>query len=102
MDISKLMKQAKKMQEDMARAQAELEEETIEVSSGGGMVKLVITGAQRVAKISIDREAVDPSDVEMLEDLIMAALNEAITASKDLAAKRLSAATGPVGMPGLM
>lgn len=102
MDINKLMKQAKKMQDDMARVQKELEEETVEATAGGGMVKVVASGSQKILEVSIDREAVDPADVEMLQDLVLAAVNEAVEASKDLAAKRLAAVTGGSGMPGLM
>ncbi|MDI6799737.1 MAG: YbaB/EbfC family nucleoid-associated protein [Actinomycetota bacterium] len=102
MDINKLMKQAKKMQDDMARVQKELEEETVEATAGGGMVKVVASGSQKILEVSIDREAVDPADVEMLQDLVLAAVNEAVEASKDLAAKRLAAVTGGAGMPSLM
>ncbi len=102
MDFNKLMKQAKKMQEDMARVQGELEEEVIEASSGGGMVKVAITGSQKIERISIAKDAVDPEDLEMLEDLILAAVNEAVNASKEMAAKRLSSVTGGMSMPGMM
>ena len=77
MNLQQMMKQAQKMQEQMAEAQEELEDAEIEATSGGGMVKVVVNGKKELQSIKIKPEAVDPSDVEMLEDLIMAAVNEA-------------------------
>jgi len=97
-----LMGQIQKLQEEMLRVQEELGEETVEVSVGGGAVVIVMTGHQRVQSVKIDPAVVDPEDVEMLQDLIMAAVNEAIEKSQALAADRLGALTGGLGLPGLM
>ncbi|GAB4557006.1 MAG: YbaB/EbfC family nucleoid-associated protein [Anaerolineae bacterium] len=93
--------QVQKLQEEMLRAQEALGEETVEVSVGGGAVVVVIDGHQRVRSVKIDPEAVDPEDIDMLQDLILAAVNEAIEKSQNLAAERLGALTGGLGLPGL-
>jgi len=97
----KMVKQMKKMQGEMARIQEELSDEEIEASSGGGMVKVVVTGQQEVRKIIIDPEAIDPEDAEMLQDMIVAAVNEALRQSQELASKRLGNLTSGLGIPGL-
>ncbi|NOZ27425.1 MAG: YbaB/EbfC family nucleoid-associated protein [Chloroflexi bacterium] len=97
-----MMGQIQKLQEEMLRVQEALGEETVEVSVGGGAVVIVMTGHQRVQSVQIDPAVVDPEDVEMLQDLIMAAVNEAIEKSQSLAADRLGALTGGLGLPGLM
>ncbi len=97
----KMMKQMKKMQGEMARIQEELSDEEVEASSGGGMVKAVVTGQQEVRKIIIDPEAIDPEDSEMLQDMIVAAVNEALRQSQELASKRLGNLTSGLGIPGL-
>ncbi len=98
----RILRQAQQLQEKLAKIQAELGNETLEVTSGGGAVTLVIDGHQRVRSITISREAVDPEDVEMLEDLILSAMNEALDKSRELASKRLGAITGGMKIPGLM
>ncbi len=94
-----------KLQEDMRKAQEQLAEETLTVTAGGGMIEIVITGHQRVQSIKIKPEAVDPSDMTMLEDLVTAAVNEAIERSQAMAAERMQSITGGMGaglgLPGL-
>jgi hypothetical protein len=85
----------------MEKIQRELEEETVEASSGGGAVTVVVTGQQRVESVKISPEVIDPADVEMLEDLVLSAMNEALTKAKELAASRLGALTGGLNIPGL-
>jgi DNA-binding YbaB/EbfC family protein len=89
------------LQQQLQKAQEELAEETVEVSVGGGAIKLVMDGQQRVRSVSIAPEAVDPEATEVLEDLIRAAVNEAIEKSQELAAKRLGGITGGLGLSGL-
>lgn len=98
----RILRQAQQLQDRMVKVQAELGNETIEVTSGGGAVKVVIDGHQRVRSIVISKDAVDPEDVEMLEDLILSAINEALDKSREMASKRLSAITGGMKIPGLM
>ena len=97
-----MMGQLQKLQEEMARAQEKLGDETVEVTVGGGMVKAVMTGNQKLLALTINPEAVDPEDVEMLQDMIVAAVNEAIERSQGLASDRMSALTGSLNIPGLM
>jgi DNA-binding YbaB/EbfC family protein len=96
-----MMAQLQRLQEEMARAQEQLANETVEVSAGGGMVKAVMTGQQKLVSITIAPEAVDPDDVEMLQDMIVAAVNEALERSQALAAARMGALTGGLNLPGL-
>ncbi len=96
-----MMAQLQRLQEEMARAQEQLANETVEVSAGGGMVKAVMTGQQKLVSITIAPEAVDPDDVEMLQDMIVAAVNEALERSQALAAERMGALTGGLNLPGL-
>ena len=96
-----LMQQVQQMQADMAAAQNALADETVEASVGGGMVKVVVTGSGDVKSVSISPEVVDPDDVEMLEDLVLAAVNEGIKKAKKLREAELAKITGMV-MPGLM
>jgi DNA-binding YbaB/EbfC family protein len=100
-NYSKMMKQVQKMQADMAQAQEALGSEVVEASAGGGMVTVQITGALEVKSIKIDPAAVDPSDVEMLEDLILAATNEALKSAQDLQNKKLGGITSGLNIPGL-
>lgn len=100
-NYSKMMKQVQKMQADMAQAQEALGSEVVESSAGGGMVTVQITGALEVRSIKIDPAAVDPSDVEMLEDLILAATNEALKSAQDLQNKKLGGITSGLNIPGL-
>ena len=96
-----MMRQMQRLQEEMRKAQEALGEETITVTAGGGAITVVMTGQQRVQSISIASEVVDPDDVEMLEDLVTAAVNEALQTSQDLAAERMGALTGGLNIPGL-
>jgi len=93
--------QLQAMQQQMVETQEALGDETVEVSSGGGMVTVVITGHQKVQSITIDPEAVDPEDVEMLQDLVLTAINEAIEASQNLASEKMDSITGGMNIPGL-
>ena len=102
MDMKKMMKQAQRMQAELAKAQEEIKDLTFEATAGGGMVKAVATGDMAISSITIDPEAVDPEDVEMLEDMVAAAVNEALRGVSDMSAQRLSAATGGMSIPGLM
>lgn len=101
MNIAQIAKMAQQMQTQMAQAQEELREATIETTSGGGAVRVVITGAQELRLLEIDPSAVDPAEVEMLQDLVMAAVNDAVAQSKELERQRMNAVAGGVGMPGL-
>jgi DNA-binding YbaB/EbfC family protein len=96
-----LAKQIQQMQADMLKAQEQLAEETVDVTAGGGMVKITITGHQRVQSIELNPEIVDPEDVEMLQDLLLAAINQAIEQSQAMAAERLEGLTGGMNIPGL-
>jgi len=96
-----LLKQAQLMQQKMARVQQELAELEIEASSGGGMVTVVVTGKQELKALKIAREVVDPEDVEMLQDLILVAVNEAVKKSQDLAQQEMGKVTGGFNVPGL-
>ena len=101
MNINKLMKHAQKMQEQMAKTQAELEEKTVEVSAAGGKVTVVANGAGDVVSIKIAREIVDPEDVEILEDLILSGVKQAIEQGKALAQAEMTKITGGMGLAGL-
>jgi DNA-binding YbaB/EbfC family protein len=96
-----MMKQVQKMQADMAKAQEDLATETVEASAGGGMVTVQITGSMELKSIKIDPGAVDPEDVEMLEDMILAATNEALRSAQELASKRMGGITSGLNIPGL-
>jgi DNA-binding YbaB/EbfC family protein len=91
-----MLQQVQKLQEEMMKAQESLGDETVTATAGGGVVTVVMTGHQQVQSITLDPEVVDPEDIEMLQDLIIAAINEAIEASKGLAAERMGAFTGGV------
>ena len=101
MNINKLMKQAQKMQEQMAKTQAELADKTVEVSASGGKVKVTANGAGQVLAIKIDKEIVDPADVEFLEAAILSGVTQAIEQGKTLAESALSKITGGLGIPGM-
>jgi nucleoid-associated protein EbfC len=101
MNLNKLMKQAQKMQEQMAKTQAELEERTVEVSAGGGKVTVMANGAGEVLSIKIDKEVVDPNDVEFLEEVVLSGVKQAIEQGKALAQSEMTKITGGLGMPGL-
>ena len=101
-NMGAMMKQAQKMQAELARAQEEIKDMTFEATAGGGMVKVVANGDMTVDSIVIDPEAVDPEDVEMLQDMVAAAVNEALRSVSEISSQRLNAATGGLNIPGLM
>jgi DNA-binding YbaB/EbfC family protein len=105
MDMNQLFQQVGQMQEQMQKAQTELANETVEATAGGGMVTVVANGAGEIRQIKIDPKAVDPNDPEMLEDMILAAVNEAIRAAQNLMESKLGGlaggALGGLGLPGL-
>lgn len=96
-----MLKQAQQLQQRLIQAQEALEQETVEASVGGGAVTVTASGKQKVLKITIDPAAVDPQDVPMLEDLVLAAVNEAMDKAQELASQRLGAITGGMNIPGL-
>jgi hypothetical protein len=97
-----MLQQLQKLQEEMVKTQEALGDETITVTAGGGAITVVISGHQKIQSITIEPEVVDPDDVEMLQDLVMAAVNEAIDKSQQLATDRMGALTGGLSIPGLM
>jgi len=101
LNIQNLAKMAQQMQTQMAQAQEELKETTLEATAGGGAVRIVITGAQEVRSVEIDPSAIDPDEAEMLQDLVMTAINEAITQSKELERERMGGIAGAMGLPGM-
>ncbi len=101
-NMGNLMKQAQKMQKDMAKLQEELELKTVEASAGGGAITVIASGKKEIQEITIKAEVVDPDDVEMLQDLIMAAVNEALRKADEMVSSEMSKITGGIGgMPGL-
>ncbi len=96
-----MLQQLQQLQEEMAKTQEALGDETLSVTAGGGAIEVVITGHQRIQSITIDPEVVDPEDVEMLQDLIVAAVNEAIETSQKMVADRMGTLTGGLGNLGL-
>jgi nucleoid-associated protein EbfC len=101
MGMGNLQRMAAQMQQQMARVQAELEAATVGGSAGGGVVRATVTGKQELLSITIDPAAVDPGDVEMLQDLVIAAVNDALGASRKLAEEKMAAVTGGLRIPGL-
>jgi nucleoid-associated protein EbfC len=99
--MQQLLKQAQKMQQDMAAAQEALKDETVESSAGGGMVKVVVTGDLDIKSITIDPQAVDPEDVELLQDMVLAAVNEGLRSAQELAASKMGGIAGGLGGLGL-
>ncbi len=100
-NMAKMMKQVQKMQADMAKMQEELGDRTVETTAGGGVVKVVANGKQEITLVEIKPEAVDPEDVEMLQDLILTAVNAALNQSRDMVTKEMSKLTGGLNIPGL-
>ncbi len=100
-DLNKILKQAKEMQEKIAAMNEKLSQRTVEASSGGGMVTVTMNGRHEVLKIKIDPEVVDPGDVEMLEDLVLAAVNEARSRVDDMIREEMNALAGGLPLPGL-
>ncbi len=101
MGMGNLQRMAMQMQQDMARVQEELQTATVEGSAGGGAVKATVTGKQELVELAIDPSAVDPGDVEMLQDLVMAAVNDALKASQELAEQKMGAVTAGLRIPGI-
>jgi DNA-binding YbaB/EbfC family protein len=101
MGMGNLQRMAQQMQQEMLRVEGELRDTQVDGSAGGGVVKAVVTGKQELVSIAIDPSAVDPSDVDMLQDLIVAAVNDALTASRRLAEQKMAAVTGGLRIPGL-
>ncbi|MGA1862387.1 YbaB/EbfC family nucleoid-associated protein [Deferribacter thermophilus] len=103
MNIQQLMKQAQKMQKKMLELQEEAAKEVVEASAGGGMVVVKVNGKQEVVEIRIEKDVVDPDDIEMLQDLIMAAVNEGIKKSQEMVQEKMSKLTGGLGLnfPGM-
>jgi len=100
-NMQQMMKQVKKMQEQMMKAQEELAEKTVEGTAGGGVVTVVMNGHKKVLSIAIKPEVVDPDDVEMLQDLVLAAFNDAMAKADELISQDLGRFTGGLNMPGL-
>jgi len=100
-NMNKMMKQVQKIQQDIARLQEELQERTVEATAGGGVVKAVANGKKELASIEIKPEAVDPDDVEMLQDLILAAVNEALQKAEQMVSQEMAKITGGLNIPGL-
>jgi DNA-binding YbaB/EbfC family protein len=101
MGMANLQRMAQQMQQEMLRVQTELEATQVDGSAGGGVVTAVATGKQELVSITIDPDAVDPSDVDMLQDLIVAAVNDALRASRELAEEKMAAVTGGLRIPGM-
>lgn len=100
-NLNQMMKQLQQAQSQMAEEQEKLKTEIVEASAGGGMVHVKITGDQQITEVTIDPQAVDPEDVEMLQDMVLAATNEAIRSSQALAEQRLGGIAGGLGLPGM-
>ncbi|APG27881.1 nucleoid-associated protein [Syntrophotalea acetylenivorans] len=100
--LGNIMKQAQQMQQKMARMQEELQSREVEASAGGGMVTATVNGAQQLVNLKVEPSVVDPEDVEMLQDLVLAAVNEAIKKSQAMAQEEMSKITGGMNIPGLM
>ena len=101
-NMGNLFKKAQQLQEKMAKLQEELSEKTVETSAGGGMVTVVANGKQEIISIKIDPEIVDEKDIEMLEDLVLAAVNEALSQAKELVNEEMTKLTGGIKIPGMM
>jgi nucleoid-associated protein EbfC len=101
-NMGNMMKQAQKLQAQMMKMQEELQGRTVESSSGGGMVKVVASGKQEILSIRIEKEVVNPEDVDMLQDLVLAAVNDALTKSQEMVSREMSKLTGGLNIPGLM
>ena len=101
MNMAQMMKQARKMQEQLVAAQEALKDVTVDASAGGGMVKVTATGDMKIQSVKIDPDALDPEDAEMLEDMVLAAVNEALRSASEVANQQMGAITGGMGMPGM-
>lgn len=101
MNMQQMMKRARKMQEQMAVMQENLSKTTVDASAGGGMVKVTVNGDMQITSLKLDPEAIDPEDVEMLEDMIIAAVNEAVRGVAEVANKQMGSITGGLNIPGM-
>lgn len=102
MDMKQMMRQAQKMQKELNKAQEEIATMSFEATAGGGMVKAVAAGDMSITALAIDPDAVDPEDVEMLQDMVIAAVNEALRGVSEMSNQRMNAVTGGMNIPGLM
>lgn len=102
MDMKQMMRQAQKMQKELNKAQEEIATMSFEATAGGGMVKAVASGDMSITALTIDPDAVDPEDVEMLQDMVVAAVNEALRGVSEMSNMRMNAVTGGMNIPGLM
>ncbi len=100
-NMNNMMKQAQKLQKKMLQAQQALATKTVEASSGGGMVKVVANGAQKIESIVLEKEVIDPEDIEMLQDLLLAAVNDALNKSQEMISSEMGKLTGGLNIPGL-
>lgn len=101
MNMQKMMKQAKEMQAKMQKMQEEMEDKTIETTAGGGAVKVVVNGKQEIVDLEIDPDVVDPDDVEMLEDLVLAAVNQGMNQIQEMVDEEMGKVTGGMNLPGM-
>jgi DNA-binding YbaB/EbfC family protein len=103
LDLNAMMKQVQQMQSEMMEAQEKLKDEVVEASAGGGMVKVKMSGDLRLLEVTIDPEAIDPEDAELLQDMVLAAVNEGIRSAQELATSKLGGIAGPggLGLPGM-
>ena len=101
MNMQQMMKQARKMQEQLAAAQENLKSQTVDASAGGGMVKVTVNGEMELVNLTIDPDALDPEDVDMLQDMILAAVNDALDSAETMAGQQMSAVTGGLNIPGM-
>jgi nucleoid-associated protein EbfC len=99
-NLNQMMKQVQQMQADMAKAQEELKKEIVEATAGGGMVTVKVSGDLEIQELRLDPDAVDPEDVELLQDMVLAATNEAIRSAQELAANKMGGLAGGLGLPG--
>jgi len=100
-DMNAMMKQAQTLQKKMLKTQEELATKTVEATAGGGMVKVIANGGQKIESIELEKEVVDPEDLEMLQDLILAAVNDALKKAQDMVSSEMSKLTGGLNIPGL-
>ena len=100
-NMSSMMKQAQKLQKKMLKTQEALKIKTVEASAGGGMVKVIANGGQKIESIVLEKEVVDPEDIEMLQDLVMAAVNDALKKSQDMVSAEMGKLTGGLNIPGM-
>ncbi|WP_041273145.1 YbaB/EbfC family nucleoid-associated protein [Desulforapulum autotrophicum] len=101
-NMNSMMKQAQKLQKKMLKMQEELATKTVEATAGGGMVKVIANGSQKIEAITLEREVVDPEDIEMLQDLILAATNDALNKSQEMVSAHMGKLTGGMNLPGMM